>query len=231
MFSVEEYSKEIAEQIREVLTEDSRNFHFDDSIGYFEFSLDLESEDLDRLQCIIAVGLDSYTLFGIPPLKADIRNRRMMTSLSKFMHLVNYRLYNGCFQLNYKTGEIRYKIFHDCQSALPTKLTILESILTVAVDMGNYAHGLTGLVLRRDMTAEEAFEDGERKRLRLIFVNNKAQEKLLEPRVSESDEESDNGFDAETFLKDLKNAIAEEEAGSANSTESEGTFNMNLFDE
>lgn len=231
MFGLEEYSKEIAEQIREVLTEDSRDFHFNDGIGFFEFTLDLESKDIDHLQCIISVGLDSYTLFAIPPLKADTRNRRMMVPLSKFLHLANYRLYNGCFQLNYKTGEIRYKIYHDCQSALPSKITILESILTAAVAMGSYAHGLTGLIFQRDMTAEEAFEDGERKRMRAIFVNNKAQEKLAEPRASEGDEEGDNGFDAEAFLNDLKNAIAEEAANSSNNTESEGTFNMNLFDE
>lgn len=231
MFGLEEYSKEIAEQIREALIEDSRDFHFNDSIGFFEFSLDLESKDFEHLQCIIAVGLDSYTLFVIPPIKADTRNRRMMTALSKFMHLTNYRLSNGCFQLHYNTGTIRYKIYHDCQTALPSQTTILESILTASVDLENYAHGLVGLISRRNMTAEEAFEDGERKRLRSIFVNNKAQENLVEPSVSEVDEESNSGFDAETFLKDLKNAIDEEEASSSNNTESEGTFNMNLFDE
>ena len=44
-------------------------------------------------------------------------------------------------------------------------------------------------------------------------------------------EESDNGFDAETFVKDLKNVMAEEATNSTNSMESDGMFNMNLFDE
>ncbi len=165
------YSKEIADRIGEVLAEDGRRFDFNDDIGFFDFSSRLEeSRDLDCLRCVISVGLDSYVLYGIPPLKADTKDSGMMAAVSRFLHLANYRLHNGNFQINYKTGEIRYKLFHDCQSSLPSKLTILNSILTATENMNNYSNGLLGLIIRRDMSPEEAFEDGIRKQLRKLFV-------------------------------------------------------------
>ena len=228
MFGLDDYSKMVAERIRKVLIEDGREFDFDDDIGFFEFSLDLEGDHLDKLRCIISVGLDSYTLYGIPSLKADTGNRRMMTALSKFMHMVNYRLHNGNFQLNFRTGELRYKLYHDCQSSLPSELTILDSILTVAANMEIYSNGLIGLISRRDMTAEEAFEEGERKRMKLIFANNKSRVNLTEQTLEENNEESENGFDAELFLDELKTAL---DSGNGTGNTETDTFNVNLFDE
>ena len=167
------YSKEIAYCISEALTEDGRCFGFNDDIGFFDFSLRLEeSKDLDCLRCVISVGIDSYILYGILPLKADTKDSKMIAAVSRFLHLANYRLHNGNFQINYQTGEIRYKLYHDCQSSLPSKLTILNSILTATENMDNYSNGLLGLIIRRDMSPEEAFKDGVRKQLRKLFVKN-----------------------------------------------------------
>ena len=152
----------------------------------------------------------------------------MMTALSKFMHMVNYRLHNGNFQLNFRTGELRYKLYHDCQSSLPSELTILDSILTVAANMEIYSNGLIGLISRRDMTAEEAFEEGERKRMKLIFANNKSRVDLTEQTLEENNEESENGFDAELFLNELKTAL---DSGNGTGNTETDTFNVNLFDE
>lgn len=113
MLGLDSYSEEIAVGIKNVLMEDDIDYYFDDAAGFFSFYLNIDGKGIDRLHYLITVDEEAFLLYAISPLNADCDNRRMMNALSEFINRANYRLHVGNFQLNFKTGELRIKIFHN----------------------------------------------------------------------------------------------------------------------
>ena len=133
------YSKQIAERIRYVLQEDGREFEFDKAEGVFAFPLPLRDSCIDRLQYYIFVLDDRYVLYAHPPFRADFSVRRNKWQLAMFLLKANYVLYDGSFQLNYRNGIIRYRIFHQCDDRIPSEDNIREAIQAAACAYEAYA--------------------------------------------------------------------------------------------
>lgn len=165
------YSKQIAERIRRVLQEDGREFEFDKAEGVFAFTLPLNDCCIDSLQYYIFIHDDRYILYAHPPFRADLTVRRNKWQLAMFFLRVNYVLYDGSFQLNYRNGIIRYRIFHHCDDRIPSEENIREAIQTAAYAYEAFGCGIAG-ILRYKMTAEYAFEESQNEKLKLAFFNN-----------------------------------------------------------
>ena len=165
------YSKQIADRIRHVLQEDEREFEFDKAEGVFTFTLPLNDCCIDSLQYYIFIHDDRYILYAHPPFRADLTVRRNKWQLAMFFLRVNYVLYDGSFQLNYRNGIIRYRIFHQCDHQIPSEENIRDAIQAAAYAYKTFGCGIAG-ILRHKMTAEYAFEVSQNEQLKLAFFNN-----------------------------------------------------------
>ena len=232
MLGLDSYSEEIAVGIKNVLKEDDIDYYFDDAAGFFSFYLDIDGKGIDRLHYLITVDEEAFLLYAISPLNADCENRRMMNALSEFINRANYRFHEGNFQLNFKTGELRIKIFHNCEGKAPSKAVVKDGILTAAAAFENYGNGLLGIIYRKDMTAKEAFEDGVRKQMRRLFVRDDKgwdeTKEILQNSETPNGTATEGGFDPVSFMNELKAVLSEE---AENSEEDDESLNTNLFEE
>ena len=162
------YSKQIAERIRHVLQEDGREFTFDK--GVFEFTLTLHNNCIDSLQYYVFIHEDRYILYAHPPFRADLNDRRNKWQLAKFLLKANF-VSDGSFQLNYRNGLIRYRIYHQCDGHIPSEENIREAIQTSAYKFETFGCGIAG-ILRFSMTADYAFDLSQNEQLKLTFFGS-----------------------------------------------------------
>lgn len=196
----ESYSKRISDMINKFLTEDDWVYSFDGKKGRFMFDLGLKGKIIKKLSFVIDVEEDEYMVIATSPLGADENDKKMMSSMAEFLCLVNYRLKCGCFDMDMKDGEIRYKVFVDCSGIMPSLEQIKNSIYCPAAMFKRYKPGIINIILE-NASAEDAFKK---------CINEQEQE--LREFLSK---EMDNGDFVDAMLErlDEKIRIAEENLG------------------
>lgn len=150
----EEYSQDIADCIRDFLVEDDWNFEFDEERGIFKFGVNLKSK-LKNVRYIVPVREENYNVYAISPINADNDDKDVMREMNEFLHRANYGLRSGNFEIDVRDGEIRYKIFVDCDNQLPSREIVRASIMIPSVMFDHYAQGILD-VMFKGSTAEEA---------------------------------------------------------------------------
>ena len=101
-----------------------------------------------------------YIVYSVSPINADKDN---LGEMAKYLHMANYGLINGNFELDYRDGEVRYKC-HVCTDGLDSvSKEILERSLDVGIAMMNrYGDGIAALALGfSDADAEIKKIEGE----------------------------------------------------------------------
>ncbi len=131
-----EYSGNIVNVIKNYLEKDEWKFSFDKEKGVFEFSLGLGGK-MKRISYLIAVEQDGFEVYALSPLGVDVMNKTMVDEMAKYVCFVNDKMRNGNFEFNIKTGELRYKIYVDCQGITPTEEMLKTSI---GIPCGAFEH-------------------------------------------------------------------------------------------
>ena len=150
------YSQNIANAIKEFLTNDDWYFSFDEKRGVFKFRLCLKGK-INKINYLIRVRDDDYTVYAISPLGANENDEKMMATMAEFVCRANYGLKNGNFELDMRDGEIRFKCFVDCDAITPTQEMVRNSIHCPASMYDNYSDGIVGIIFG-DLSAKEAEE-------------------------------------------------------------------------
>lgn len=153
------YSKNIADAIHNVLTEDNWRFSFDEKQGLFKFNLTVKGK-IKKISYGIGVQENEYLVYGISPLGADNSDDKMMASMAEFICRANYGLNNGNFELDMRDGEIRYKIYVDCRNITPSPEIVKRSIQYPAAMFERYGEGIVDIIFG-NRTAKEAVEECE----------------------------------------------------------------------
>ena len=148
------YSEEIVELIRNFLIEDDWKFEFDDEKGIFRFGVGIDSK-LKHLRYFIPVKSDSFVVYAISPIEADSDDEAVMKEMADFICRANYGLRNGNFELDMTDGEVRYKIYVDCDGITPSEEIIKGSIIIPSLMFDRYAAGMLD-VMFKGSKAEEA---------------------------------------------------------------------------
>ncbi len=154
-----EYSEEIVEIIRSFLVGDDWKFDFDEERGVFTFGVSIESK-LKHLRYFIPVRDDSYVVYAISPIEADSDDKDVMREMADFVCRANYGLRNGNFELDMSDGELRYKVFVDCDGVTPSEEVVKGSIIIPSVMFDRYAPGMLDIMFKGS-TAEEAISKCE----------------------------------------------------------------------
>lgn len=149
------YSAAIALAINQFLTQDDWHFSFDEEDGIFSFNLTMQNK-LKKVVYKVRVRDDSYTVYTGMPLDATDCKAEM----AEFLTRANYGLINGNFEMDYRDGEIRYKIHIPCEDMLPSQAVIKRSIYTPAAMFDRYGNGIVA-VLFGMQSPEEAVKASE----------------------------------------------------------------------
>lgn len=130
---------------------------------------------------IIDVKEDEFIVYAISPLGADDDDKKMMSTMADFLCRTNYGLKNGNFELDMRDGEIRYKIFVDCESIIPTTEIVRNSIYCPAAMFDQYGVGIVDIIFG-STTAKEAIakcEKSSAEEIRAILGEGEDMERML----------------------------------------------------
>lgn len=159
-YADEVYSEDIANEIRGFLLDDDWKFDFDDEKGIFRFGVNIDGK-MKHVNYFVPVRDDSYTVYAISPVSADSDDEEVMRNITEFICRANYGLRNGNFEIDIRDGEIRYKVFVDCDGGiLPSRDVIRGSIIIPAMMFERYSPGILDVVFKGS-TAAEAIEQCE----------------------------------------------------------------------
>jgi hypothetical protein len=155
-----EYSNELANLVKKFLVEDDWHFSFDENTGMFDFRLRIKSK-IQKISYVIDVHKDEIIVYGTCPLGAERSDADMMAQMAEFLCRANYGLKNGCFELDFRDGEIRFKSFIDCEDSTPSTKVIKNSICCTAAMYKRYAPGIVDIIFS-GCTAKEAIAKCEK---------------------------------------------------------------------
>ena len=203
----QKYSKELVNVVERFLKEDEWRYSFNENSGVFEFSLRTKGR-IQRIDYVINVHENEITVYGICPIGADYDNKEMMAEMAEFLCRANYGLKNGCFEFDFRDGEIRFKSFIDCDESVPPMKVIMNSVYLTSAMYKRYAPGITDIIFV-GCTAKEAIKRCEQFRAEEL--------RLL---LGEALGESTNGSDA----GDMRSCLDDHQGSTKNNEDSEETF-------
>lgn len=155
------YSIDIANVVKKFLVDDNWNFSFDEARGIFKFGLRIKGR-LHNLMYLIDIKREEAIVYAVCPISADEEDNKMMMEMAEFLHWANWGLKNGCFEFDFKDGEIRFKSYIDCAGTLPSIEIINNSILCSAAMFEKYGVGIAAIIFAESY-AEEAIAICEKK--------------------------------------------------------------------
>lgn len=155
-----EYSMELASIVKQFLVDDDWHFSFDQNTGIFDFGLRVKSK-IQKIDYIVDVHEDEIIVYGMCPIGVDHTDVDMMAQMAEFLCRANYGLKNGCFELDFRDGEIRFKSFIDCEDLMPSAKVIKNSVHCTAAMFKRYAPGIADIIFSNS-TAKEAIAKCEK---------------------------------------------------------------------
>ena len=162
-----EYSRDIANAIKELLVNDNWRFVFNDESGTFQFNVGI-GEKLKSFHYVIKVKRDEYIVYAISPISADPKDSKMMATMAEFICRASYGSENGNFELDFRDGELRYKSFVDCGGGtIPTQKIIKNSIYFPAFMFKRYTPGFLAIIFG-GASAEDAIKRSDNELRRRI---------------------------------------------------------------
>ena len=180
-----EYSKELVSIVKKFLVDEDWQFSFDENIGVFDFSLRVKSK-IQEIIYNVDVQEDKIIVYGMCPINVDHTDEYMMQQMAEFLCRANYNLMNGCFELDFRDGEIRFRSFIDCDELRPSIEVIYNSIYCTAMTLKRYAPGIWDIIFS-NCTAKEAIEECD-KHLDdeiISMLSEVAREDIVTPDIAE----------------------------------------------
>lgn len=140
-----EYSDEIVSVVKQFLADDDWHYSFNENTGIFRFGLRIRSK-IQNISYVIDVHDDEFVTYGMCPIGADREDSEMMAQMAEFICRANYGLKNGCFEMDWRDGEIRYKSFVDCENLFPSTDVVKNSVHCTAAMIKRYAPGIVDII-------------------------------------------------------------------------------------
>lgn len=140
-----EYSDEIVNVVKKFLADDDWHYFFNEDAGIFRFDLGIRSK-IQSISYLIDVHEDEFVTYGMCPIGADREDPEMMAQMAEFILRANYGLKNGCFELDFRDGKIRFRSYVDCEEQLPSTAVVKNSVYCTAAMIKRYAPGIGDII-------------------------------------------------------------------------------------
>ena len=160
------YNKSISSVIELFLNEKGFHFNFNKAAGRFTFKARLPGK-IEVIEHNIKV-YENEALFHAtsPSLKSD-PSAPYFPALCEFFHRLNWGSKAGGFELDFDSGEIRYKVFLDCKGIVPTIDMIRDSIFTPAARITQYGPAILSIIYD-GISAQQGIEQGGAEALSML---------------------------------------------------------------
>ena len=135
------YSAEIARAVDAFLTADDWRYSFNEEAGIFRFGMQYDGK-LQKVDFLIRIRDEFFVVYACPPLTA----KDCLPEMAEFIARANYGLQNGCYELDFEDGEIRFRTFVDCDGQLPAESVIRNSVYTAVTMMRRYGDGIAAVL-------------------------------------------------------------------------------------
>ena len=135
------YSAEIARAVDAFLTADDWRYSFNEEAGIFRFGMQYDGK-LQKVDFLIRIRDEFFVVYACPPLTA----KDCLPEMAEFIARANYGLQNGCFELDFEDGEIRFRTFVDGDGQLPAESVIRNSVYTAVTMMRRYGDGIAAVL-------------------------------------------------------------------------------------
>lgn len=148
-------SSELFNKICEVLESKELHFHRDEEhlvvIAYMPSVI----RDLSSFKCAIQVRGTSMVSYATCPVSATGHEEKIV----EFFTRANYGLVNGCFEMDYEDGEMRYRAYNNFECAGDVENIDEDDILSIfhlpMIMFLRYGKGLINVLFRDADPAEE----------------------------------------------------------------------------
>lgn len=157
--SEKKYSKKIAKAVTDFLEKDDWRYSFDKKKGTFIFTLRLSGK-IKEICYILEVREKDFIVYGYSPVGVDRNDKKKMSAMAEFICRANYGLKNACFEINWRTGDIRCKSYVYCGNLIPSYEIIENSIYYVGGSYNRYALGVANIIFT-DILPEDSVETCE----------------------------------------------------------------------
>ncbi|SFB38598.1 hypothetical protein SAMN05216249_1308 [Acetitomaculum ruminis DSM 5522] len=149
----------VAKKIENFLIEDGRAFSYKPDFNMFSFDLKTKNEGrYKELDMDIYVRENEYTVYAYVKFRLPVSDTDLMLRMSEFICRANKKAIDGCFELNWQKGYIRYKYHVKCLGDnLPTKKMFKDSIIAPEFMFEKFFMGMD-LIIDYLMDAKSAFE-------------------------------------------------------------------------
>ena len=121
-------------------------YEYNNEREFFAFSINMDNS-IGSLRVIIQLMEDRYLVYAILNNRAQ---KAKISAVSEFLHRVNSGLINGNFELDYVTGEVRYKSFVNAKETSVSGVVIRDSILVPVMMFSKYGDGLLKVMTSND---------------------------------------------------------------------------------
>lgn len=148
------YSKEIYNSITNFLDNYKWKYVWDEEQECIKLGIRLKGK-ITEIRVVIVLGDNDYMVLADLPLKA---NSQYFLELVKLLNLINYGMVFGCFEMDIRDGEIRFRNAVDCQDRLPSEKIVQKSIILPAVMFEQYGEQILDVMLG-EKKAEEAYKE------------------------------------------------------------------------
>ncbi|MBQ7395807.1 MAG: hypothetical protein IJW08_04660 [Lentisphaeria bacterium] len=136
--------EKIIDAVRDWLDGDDWKYEYDVEHQVIHMGVSLDSK-IKSGKIIIFFAEDGYTVYVVLPLNGDPDN---IGELLKYLTMANYGLRNGNFEVDLNDGEIRYKIFVNCDGLESlSEAVIRDSIVQGCFTVDRYGNGIAALAL------------------------------------------------------------------------------------
>ncbi len=140
-----EYNLAIANVVREYLHSQDWHFNWDEEKGVFSLGMNIHCK-LKNCKIYIHIYKDGLLVRAISPVYADIEDPDVMSRTAKYLHMANYGLRNGNFELDISDGEVAYKTYAFFADELPTVKIVERYVDITYFMMRDYGNGLVSVI-------------------------------------------------------------------------------------
>lgn len=137
--------------VRAYMDKDDWKYEFEEAREMIKAGVSLKNK-LKSAKLRIVFNDNGFTTYAIAPLSAD---EDTMGEVAKFLHGANYGLRNGNFELDYRDGEVRYKVYYNTKGCTELSDPIIDDALYLPFAMmKKYGDGLAAVVMGFSDAAE-----------------------------------------------------------------------------
>lgn len=141
-----EYEDVLVNRVKEFLDKAGWHYSFDDDMGVYEFTVRTKSM-IKKINYMIDVQGNKILVLGVSPIGANPDDPKMMAELAEFICRSNWSLMNGCLEMDYRDGELRYKSFIDADHITPSVDVIGNAVHRISAMYRRYAPGILDIIL------------------------------------------------------------------------------------